>query len=89
MNPLIPCVVLEGTCPQHGFFRRVARELEISGMCPTCRRGPVELKQIGQGFTRRALPYYEATTKIFEALKFTTPMPNSIYDLKKAMGGEQ
>jgi hypothetical protein len=85
MTPLLACVIQEGNCPQHGCFRLVSQIPEIAGVCPTCHRGPVEMVKVGSGFTRRALPYYEATGKIFQALSYTTVMPNTTTKVPEGM----
>ena len=86
MTQLLACVISEGNCPHHGFFRLVAQQSEIAGVCPTCNCGPIELVKVGSGFTRRELPYYEATGRIITELSRTiVAMPNSTVRVPEGM----
>lgn len=86
MTSLARCVISEGICESHRRFRRTAAEFEPVAFCPSCKRGgPIEMRQVGTGLTRKKMPFFEATDKIFNKFSNTVQMPNTTTRLPEGM----
>lgn len=86
MNPLTPCVVSEGTCKTHFRFRLTSHEFQSTALCPSCKRGEaIEMRLIGQGWTKKKLPFFEATDRIFHKWSNTVQMKNTENRLPEGM----